>query len=359
MCKYNANLHKANPKVRLLGICLTFFFLVAVVAGCTSQSQQSQKTSQQAPAQNFNLKMASHMPQSYSNQKVAEKWAKAVEEQTNGRIKITAYPSESLVSAKDLFDSVSTGRTEISLMAESYISGTLPIVAIWDIPFLVNGTQGAKKALDSGLRDLLQEAYLERNVVVLDWNFYSWVSLGSVKKELRKPQDIKGLRLRVHSDIAQKVVEKLGGAAVWLSSGDIYMALQRNTIDAMWNTHDNMEKRKLYEVAKVFVSEPIVTTGCVLGINKAVWDKISPEDRKLMESLARKIFCEEQIAEVDRIDQESLEKVRQNGVNVIKWTPEEREAWKKAMQPIAIEYYLGKTGDRGKKAIELVQKYGQ
>jgi TRAP-type C4-dicarboxylate transport system substrate-binding protein len=64
------------------------------------------------------------------------------------------------------------------------------------------------------------------------------------------PADFKGQKMRVNDDIIGATVTALTGAPVFLSAGEMYMALQRGTIDGMHTGISSMVERKLYEVCQ-------------------------------------------------------------------------------------------------------------
>src|SRR5215467_9184715 len=112
-----------------------------------------------------------------------------------------------------------------------------------------------------------------------------------LRKEVRRVEDLKGLRLRVGGTTALSL-QSAGIASQQLSAGDIYPALERGTIDGLeWFTPPMDEKLGWHKVAKHYYypfGEPTFSTVSDLLINRRVWDELDSSFKSLFESVCQR-----------------------------------------------------------------------
>jgi TRAP-type mannitol/chloroaromatic compound transport system substrate-binding protein len=114
-----------------------------------------------------------------------------------------------------------------------------------------------------------------------------------LRKEVRRLEDLKGLRLRVGGTSALSL-QSTGIVSQQLSAAEIYPALEKGTIDGLeWFTPPMDEKLGWHKVAKYYYypfGEPTFSTVSDLLINRRVWDELDPSSRNLLESA-----CQQQL----------------------------------------------------------------
>jgi len=162
----------------------------------------------------------------------AERFAKRLEEVTEGRIKIKVFAGGELVPALGVFDAVSDGTVECGSGAAYYWAGKVP-AGQWfaSVPFGLN-PQGINAWFYSGggLK-LWEEAYAPFNVIPRPQGNTGVQMGGWFRKEMKTIDDYKGLKMRIPG-LGGKVVAKAGGTVVLLPGGEIFTSLERGVIDA-------------------------------------------------------------------------------------------------------------------------------
>ena len=97
------------------------------LAGCKQEAETAGKPQEGASSQTFNWKMVTSWPKNFPGVGVgAERFAKLVEEMSNGRLKVKVYAAGELVPALEVFDAVSRGTAEMGHGAPYYWKGKVP-----------------------------------------------------------------------------------------------------------------------------------------------------------------------------------------------------------------------------------------
>ncbi len=165
------------------------------------------------------------------------------------------------------------------------------------------------------------------------------------KHDIRKPEDLKGLKIRVMSSpIYIDTFKELGASPTDLPFPEIYSALQNGTIDAQENPLMTSILIKATEITKFATRTQHIITECVIIVSPDFWNKLTPEQQQIFRDagkLAIKVNREVNDQLNQKLPQSGLsvqEYCKKNGVSLIDLTPQERETFKKACQPVYEKY---------------------
>src|SRR5262245_34580529 len=182
----------------------------------------------------------------------AQRLVQVVEESSSGRFRIEVFASGQIVQAFDAFDAASKGTIEAFMAAPVYWFAKDPAIEWFGtIPFGINPEgMTAWYHQGDGLK-LWEEAYAAYNLVPRQGPAVAPQMAGWFRKKMTSVADDKGLKVRMGSNLARKVVTKAGATTVLTPAADIYAALERGVIDvAEWvGPHDDM-KLGLHQTAR-------------------------------------------------------------------------------------------------------------
>lgn len=285
--------------------------------------------------------------------------AKAVEQRTEGRVKIRIFWANSLVHAKEALEAIQVGSTDMADLAVAYFADKLPLVQVATLPFSVSDPvkqrEGILRVID-GIPQFHQEVARFGGVVlgVTSTASYQLPSHNPIKNLA----ELKGKKVGTFGRIVPKVIEAADAVPVSVSAGEMYEALQRGTIDARVLSYEASQRFKIYEVVK-FISE--VNLGGLAGvnlltINKRKYDALSPEDQKILLEESEKVG--EWEAQAMKDDDVKFKKfLRDKGVSIVEFSAGDREKWKNlpAVKNISAQWVanMEKKGLPGKKALSL------
>ncbi len=262
------------------------------------------------------LRMSHFMPApSAMNVEIFEPWAKKIEEESNGRIKIENFPGSTLTKPADTYEAVVNGRVDIGIQLQGYTSGRFPLSQIAELPGLSNS------AAQMGC--LMQTLYDDGTIAseYEDSHVISLYGLGPgvlhSTKLIAKPDDMKGLRIRRPSAVAGDIIESMGAAPVGLPATDIYTSLQRGVIDGLSLPWDGVPIFRVNELVKNHTNIPLYSSSIVMNMNKAKYDALPPDLQKVIDDNSGMVLAQKVGAMLTEDDIEALQAAKDAGDTIV------------------------------------------
>ena len=217
----------------------------------------------------------------------AQRFAKRLNDMSDGRIQVTYYAANERVKAFDSFDEVASGNAQMYHGAEYYWKGKHPGWAYFtSVPFGLTYTEMNAWIRFGGGQELWDELGADYGLKGLMCGNTGVQMGGWFRKEMNSVDDFKGLKMRMPG-LGGDVLAKLGGSPVSLPGGQIYENLISGSIDATeWVGPWNDELMKFYEAAKYYYYPGMHEPGAMLacGMNKTWWDGLSKSDQMMIEA---------------------------------------------------------------------------
>lgn len=261
-------------------------------------------------------------------------FADKVKERTNGRVEIEIFHSKQLFGGKEEFGALERGDIDMSAPMDTYNTGSVPELGIASMPFMWPSPRAMQKSLDAGLWDLgVNQAMEARGVKVLNVAAGGPYQLYGKGFEIRKPEDLAGKKIAVSGTAASRAMELINASPTSMSSGDLYVALQRGTIDGTSRPLLTGIGRKLYEVLDNVTVVNMSYFSTALAINLDSWNKLPADIQEVMQQAANERGQEQLVAlEAYMAEAESL--FEKNNVNYHVATDAELAAFRDAVAPV-------------------------
>ncbi|WP_102223401.1 TRAP transporter substrate-binding protein [Acidimangrovimonas sediminis] len=285
-----------------------------------------------------------------------EKVAKLVHERTDGHVTFKIFPQGQLGSQREMNEGVQLGTIEGTVAPAAFLGGFNPLVSILDIPYLLPADPKKAEALREGPfgQDLLA-SFADKGMVAVGL----WPN-GKKEFTSNKPianiADFKGQKFRVmDSAILIKQFDSLGASAIALPFGELYTSLQTGVVDGEENPLDTIVSMKFYEVQKYLLVSDHGAMEDVILFNPAWWNKLPKDYQKII----RDTFAEQVpalTAHKAAAVKEALAKIEASGTNVRVADAKERAALREVMFQPSVDAYLSKTGDAGKKLMDVYKQ---
>ena len=296
-----------------------------------------------APAQTYKseYKMSLVLGPAYPWGKGGEIWANLVKERTQGRINIKLYPGVSLIQGDQTreFSAIRQGVIDMAVGSTINWSPQVKQLNLFSLPFLIPD-YAAMDALTQGEvgRELFQ-IIDKAGVMPLAWGENGYREISNSKRPIHKPEDLKGLKIRVvGSPLFLDTFTALGANPTQMSWADAQPALATGAVDGQENPMAIYTAAKLYTVAQKYVTMwGYVADPLIFVVNKDIWASWTPADRAIVKQAALDAGKQEiaiarkGLAEADR---PLLKEIASHGVTVTQLSPQEREAFVKATRPV-------------------------
>ncbi len=284
------------------------------------------------------LKLATSWPANFPIMGTGiERFAKRVKALSGGSIKIKVYPKNVLVPALSVFDACSAGNIDAFHSGPYYWKGKNEAFSLFSgFPFGMTATELNAWFDFGGGMDLWRELYAKYNLIPFKGGNTTTQMGGWFRKPIKTLNDLKGLKMRIPG-LGGEVLAKLGVKPTLLPAGEIYVALERGTIDATeWVGPALDIKMGFQKVAKYYYTgwhEP----GSILEItfNKKKFESLSKEQQLIIETAAEETNAR-MAAEFQAENSKALKNLPSD-VKIMHWPKEIVDAAKKALLEVAKE----------------------
>lgn len=281
------------------------------------------------------LRYSNFFPPVHPISKLAEEWIKEVEKRTNGRVKVSYFPGNTLAPPGQAYDAVVKGIADMAQNLLAYSPGRLPLSEVLQQPLgYTSGYQGTKLA-NEYYKKFKPKEFDDVKVMYLHG-----VAPGTfhTKKEIKSFDDIKGLRIKANAENAE-IVKVLGGAPVTMPITETYDALQKGLAEGILLPNEALKGWRFAEVVKSSLDSSAVSylTSMYVIMNKNKWNQISKEDQATIEKINEE-WIEKQGNLWNKLDKEGKEYAIQKGVKFVKVSKDEEAKVAAKMKPILDEY---------------------
>jgi TRAP-type transport system periplasmic protein len=259
------------------------------------------------------------------------------------------------MKAEQQFDALQSAKVEMSVYPLPYAVKKIPEFSLAVLPGLFPSVDAARVLKNSKVSDQLQAIANANGVHILAW---WWVPGGFAtrNREIAGPETVKGLRLRGGDPLFDLMLSKAGATPVELTSNDLYAAMQANKLDGTLTSYETFVSAKIYEHAKFFTagSPGIWMFATPLLISKAVWDRLSEEERQAFEAAAE--VSEEFFAETQKdAERKFIETFTRAGAKYHKFSYQDYLAWLQLAQQTAWKEYFALSPKTESMLLEVVQ----
>lgn len=206
-------------------------------------------------------------------------------------LSVTHYPAEQLGKAASMLDLVRNRVTDIAMVGMSYITEKMPLATMMELPGLYRDSFDGYGPYVKLAQNDLAAIDFDRNDVKLLWVVVTppYQLLMTRKDPIDDIGDLAGAKTRVAGATGELAAQALGLVPVQMAAPDLYVALERGTLDAAIYTLSVMRSYKLEEVTNSFTNNASLGgVAFAAFIHKDVWESLSPEQQKVIEEGAEK-----------------------------------------------------------------------
>jgi tripartite ATP-independent transporter DctP family solute receptor len=247
------------------------------------------------------------------------KWAKRVEERTNGRLKIEVFHSAQLGREEDIIEQIRQGANIGQNTDSARMGNYVPGIAVMNGPYFVETQDEVAKLRKSPTVTRWQDELASKfGLKVLSFNWIQGYRHFFTNKAVKTPDDLKGLRIRTPpAPIWQESIRSLGAVPVAMAFGEMYPGLQQRAIDGVELVYNNIPGGRFYEVLKVanetkhimLINFEVVSARWFNSLPKEVQTILTEECDRAGEETSKEIFRLEDVVE---------QQLRGRGMTIVK-----------------------------------------
>src|SRR3954447_8182335 len=270
----------------------------------------------------------------------------------NVGLELQVYPGASLFKPNDQWNAIVGGQLDMTSLPLDYASGKVGAFSATLMPGLVRSHDRAARLNGSPFMKEIKDKIDKAGVVVLA---DAWLAgaIASKKGCIRKPEDIKGQKVRSAGPTFAAMWQQAGASIVNIPSNEVYNALQTGVAEATDTSTGSFVSFRIYEQVKCitapgdnalwFMYEPVL-------MSKRSFDRLNKQQQDVLMEAGKK--SEEYFNKATKgLDDEMVATFKKNNVEVVTLTPAEYEAWVKIAQDSSYKQFASEVSD-GKKLID-------
>ncbi|CAO3413160.1 DctP family TRAP transporter solute-binding subunit [Azospirillum argentinense] len=270
-----------------------------------------------------------------------DRWAELVKEKTNGRINVKMYPGSALVNGDQTKEFTALRQGVIDMAVGSTINWSPQVkeLNLFSLPFLMPDHKAMDALTQGPVGKQLFDLLATKDVVPLAWGENGFREVSNSKHAISKPEDLKGLKIRVvGSPLYLDTFTALGANPTQMSWADAQPALSTGAVDGQENPVAVFTAAKLPTLGQKhltlwgYVADPLIFV-----VSKEVWNSWSKEDQEAVRAAAVQAAAEEvAIARkgITAQDDSLLKELAGQGVAVVQLTPEQQKAFQAATRAV-------------------------
>ena len=308
----------------------------------------------------YTLHLATQMPITHTITKAADLMAKRASELSDGKITIKVHPGGAMFSDRQIPEATMSRGCDIGISTANTWAKHARGMSFWEVPFLIPPSVPVGELVKETI-PFFDKTLMAKGGKLLGYAYYGYIEgLVTAKKEVKKPSDVNGLKLRIYDRTHLPGFKAFGAAPVVMSSKEVYIGLQRGVLDGALSGLSSIVHRKWMEICKYVIAIPNLVS-CPshpfpIVVNRTVWESMEPAAQKIvMQSAADAAqFAEKDVKEMADKNLETL-RSKMTVYKLEVGSPEWNE-WKDALSGPGKEKFLKDNPKAGPALVKIIEK---
>ena len=253
--------------------------------------------------------------------------AEEIKKRTNGKYEIGVFPASQLGNENQINEGLGLGTVDMIYTGTSFAGSIHKPLAISGAPFMLRDFDHWKAYRDSKLFADIAKGYDDKTRHKIVALTYYGERMVTANKSITKPEDMKGMKLRVPpAPLYLMLAKSVGANATPIAFAEVYLALQQGTVDGQENPLPTIMAKKFYEVQSHVMLTGHITESLLTIVGSHVWAKLSDAEKKVFDEVLKQaaVKASDQIRAAEQKIADELRKLGKNVVQV------DREAFRKA-----------------------------
>ncbi|WP_042352814.1 DctP family TRAP transporter solute-binding subunit [Bacillus massiliigorillae] len=284
---------------------------------------------------NFSHVVAENTPKGLA----ANKFAKLVEQKTNGKVKVEVYPNSMLYSDDNEIQALQNGDIQMIAPSFSNLTKSIPEWQVLDLPYIFRDYEDIQQVFTGETSKELLDMLNDMNIKGMAFWSNGFKQMTSNQRPLIHVEDFKGLKVRtMPSDILQQQFTMLKASPSDIGFDKVFSALEKNVIDTEENTISNIYSKGFYKAQKYMTISNHGILGYAVMMNEDFWNSL-PKDiqEKIQESIEETTLWN--MKQSEKMNKDDLEKIKKDSSLSIYTLPESiQKEWMKKWDPLYQHY---------------------
>jgi len=289
----------------------------------------------------------------HPNFKSTEQFAQEVSKRTNGRVRITVYPSGTLNPPMETYNAIKTGIAQMGSAPVGYSAQVMPLNKLFGDALSGIATSQEVARLWRKAINTIPELAQEFEGIHLLWVHSTLpLCIGTKDRPISRLEDFYGLVMRFPPGL-EPLAKAWGASPISMPVADIYVSLQKGIVHGFFGGAEMLKAMRLAEYTKYVTSAVMVYGLSYAGMNLKVWESLPEDVKKVFEDLsgfAEEIHCKA----MDEAEKEALDFATSEGTKILKIERAELQRIHNVSKPV-FEKIAEDLEKRGKPAKRILQ----
>jgi TRAP-type transport system periplasmic protein len=333
-----------NGFFRWIAVALALSLLIVPTASCSGSGDEV-----------YSLSLAHFFPGTHPAETVfVQGWIAAIDEATEGRVKITSYPGETLLKSDAVYNGVVEGVADIGLSCFAYTRGRFPVLEAFELPGIVyNNSKVASMVAWEGIQTLNPAEVEDTHLIMV-------IATGPgdlfTKTPVRNLEDLQGMEIRA-TGLSATTLSTLGATPVAMGQADAYEALSKGVVKGNFAPVEVLQGWKHAEVTSYLTLTPFLyNTLFFVTFNNAQWDKLPKDLQDTITQVSAEFHEETGIGMWDMQNAPAMDyAVNEMGMEVITLSETETVRWIEKVESLQDQYTSNIASTTDQDVIALVK----
>ena len=259
-----------------------------------------------------------------------------IEKGTQNRYKCQQFPSSALGGEREMIEAVQLGTLDLVNTSTGPVGNFVPEVKIVDIPFLFRDYDHARKVMDGPIGQDILAKFPSKGIIALGWTENGFRHMTNNKRDIVKPADAAGLKMRtMENKVHMDGYKTFGILPTPMAFPELFGALQQGTVDGQENPIPVILASKFSQVQKHLSLTGHVYSPALLLLSPKVWAKLSDADKKVFMEAAKRAGVAQR-KKVNDDENSGIAQLEKDGMKVTKVV--DGQAFRDALKPAYVAY---------------------
>ncbi len=284
---------------------------------------------------------------------VGTQFAEKLKELSKGDMTLSVMGASALGNNREGLEQIQQGMTDFWIISTGLLAQFSNAVSVFDLPYLFKSEEAFIAFMSSPLAMEIVAPLEQKGIKALGYFPYGWRHIHS-NVAVRKPEDVKGIKIRTEpAPIRMAIFKSMGANAIPMDFGEVFTSLQQGVIDAGENTIESIESQGFYTVNKYVTLDGHILDPMLIVISKITWDSLNDAEKAIVQEAAA-YACEWGQKNTFGNCKAMIKKFKDAGKpEIIELTPEERSKFREATKAVYDEY----VNSVGKDVYDKIMKF--
>jgi len=267
-----------------------------------------------------------------------QKFAEILAAKSGGKLKVREFAASQLGNEMQQQSALRGGTQEMLSASTTSLASVVKEFGLLDFPFLFSTNAQAEALVAGPFGQAMIDTLPEKDLIGLGYWGLGFRNATNSSRPITKVEDFAGLKLRViPNPVFLETFKALKANPVPMNFGELYTALENKTVDGQENPYTVILSNKFYEVQKYVSATNHAFTQNILLISKKFWDKLSPEEQKMIREAV--VETRDYQREQTRIQAEkALNELKAKGMTFSEIAPAEYARMQQATKAVAEKF---------------------